>query len=70
MANNQPVTLFQLNIITNMLVENGVPFDVSFVPGNAKTTPALQLTVHINPTATAVFVITLAPGASTFTPSP
>jgi hypothetical protein len=70
MANNQPITLFQLNIITGMLVERGVPFDVSFVPGNGKTAPSFQLTIHINPTATAVFVITLTPGPSTFTPSP
>ena len=70
MANNQPITLLQLNIISDMLVERGVAFDISFVPGNGKTVPSLQLTIHINPTATLVFVITLAPGASTFTPSP
>ena len=70
MANNRPISLLQLNIITNMLVERAVPFDISFVPGNGKTAASFQLTLHINPTATAVFVISLEPGATVFTPSP
>ena len=70
LANNQPISLFQLNIIAGMLIERGIPYDISFVPGNGKTAPSFQLTIHVNPTATAVFVITLGPGASTFTPSP
>ena len=70
MASNQPITLFLLNIITDMLVARDIPYDLSFVPGNRKAASSLQLTVHINPTATAVFVIQLEPGAAVFTPSP
>ena len=70
MASNQPITLFQLNIITDMLVAREIPYDISFVPGTRKTAASLQLTIHVNPTAQAVFVITLEPGAAVFTPSP
>ena len=70
LANSQPISAIQLSLISNMLAERGVPFDISFVPGNGKTAPSFQLTIHVNPTATMVFVITLTPGASTFTPSP
>jgi len=47
-----------------------IPYDVSFVPGTRKEAASLQLTVHINPTLTEVFVITLEPGSSIFAPSP
>ena len=70
MACSQPISAFQLNMIMGMLVEKGIPFDLSFDSGNGKTAPSFQLTVHINPTTTLVFVINLTPGASAFSPSP
>lgn len=69
-ANNESLTLFQFNALTGLLVENGVSFDVSYVSGSRKTAAALQLTIHVNPTFTMVFVVQLEPGASAFTPSP
>lgn len=70
MANNQIIPLYKFNIITNMLVENNIPFDVSFTSGTRKEAAALQLTVHINPTSTLVFVVALEPGSNAFSPSP
>ena len=70
LAHNQPISLFQFNHVMQMLVEHNIPFDISFVSGNRKSAAALQLTVHINPTTTMVFVVALEPGASVFTPSP
>ena len=70
MATNQPISLFEFNYITNQLVFLGIPYDVSFDGGTRKMAAALQLTVHINPTKTEVFVITLQPGGTAFTPSP
>ena len=70
MAQNQPISLFQFNHITQMLVEHNIPFDTSFTSGTRKAAAGLQLTIHVNPTATMVFVVQLEPGATVFTPSP
>lgn len=70
MANNQVIPLYKFNLITNMLVDNGIPFDVSFTPGTRKEAAALQITIHINPTSTLVYVVSLEQGATAFTPSP
>jgi hypothetical protein len=67
---NEPVSLIQFNIMTDALVARNIPFDVSFVSGTRKQAAALQLTVHINPSATMVFVVALEPGSTTFAPSP
>lgn len=69
-AHNQAIPLYKFNLVTNMLIENNIPYDVSFTSGTRKTAAALELTVHINPTSTMVFVVPLEQGASEFTPSP
>lgn len=68
--NNIPISLYQFNLITNFLVGIGIPYDVSFVAGTRKEAASLQLTIHINPTYTEVFVVALEPGSTTFAPSP
>jgi hypothetical protein len=70
MAARQAIPLCKFNLITNMLVDNNIPFEVSFSPGTRKAAAALQLTVHINPTSTMVYVVQLEPGSTAFTPSP
>ena len=69
-ANGDQVSLGKLNLFTSMLMNSGIPYDLSFVSGTRKEAPAIQLTIHINPTATLVLVIALAPGSTAFTPSP
>ena len=63
-------SLCKLNLLTSMLMNNGIPYDISFVPGTRKEAAAVQLTIHINPTATLVFAIPLEPGSTVFGPSP
>ena len=70
LANNEALPLYKFNLVTNLLTENNIPFDVSFTSGTRKQAAALQLTIHINPTATLVFVVQLEPGSTAFTPSP
>ena len=70
MINSEPLSILKFNLLTNMLVNSNIPFDVSFDSGTRKEAAALQLTVHINPSTTLVFVVQLEPGASAFTPSP
>ena len=70
MAANRPISIFEFNTITNLLIVVGVPYDVSFVAGTRKQAGALQLTIHINPTRNEVFVVALSPGSTAFTFSP
>ena len=70
MAQNQIISYYQFNFITKMLIDGNIPFDISFTSSTRKAAAALQLTIHVNPTATMVFVVALEPGASVFTPSP
>jgi len=69
-ANGDEVSLCKLNLFTAMLIGSGIPYDISFESGTRKQAPAIQLTIHINPTATLVLVVALAPGSTAFTPSP
>ena len=66
MATNQPVSLFEFNYITNLLVFIGIPYDVKFDSGTRKEAAAFELTVHINPTKTEVFVVSLQQGQTVF----
>jgi hypothetical protein len=68
--NNEPITLFEYNFLTGQLINNNIPFDTAFVSGTRKNPASLQLTIHLNPTTTLVFVIALEPGSSVFSPSP
>jgi hypothetical protein len=68
--NNEQITLFEFNFLTNQLINNNIPFDTAFASGTRKNPPSIQLTIHINPTVTLVTVVALEPGSSVFLPSP
>ena len=68
--NNEQLTLLEFNVLTGILMNNNVPFDTAFAPGTRKNPASLQLTIHINPSATLVLVVALEPGSSVFSPSP
>ena len=68
--NNKQINLFEFNSITGILIGNNVPFDTAFVSGTRKNPASLQLTIHVNPTATLVLVVSLDPGSPVFSPSP
>lgn len=67
---NEVFTLYEFNALMGILIQCNIPYDTAFAAGTRKNPPSLQLTVHVNPTTTLVFVVTLEPGASVFTPSP
>jgi len=67
---NEQISLYEFNFLTSLLLNNDIPFDTSFVPGSRKSAASLQLTIHVNPSATLVLVVTLEPGGSVFSPSP
>lgn len=68
--NNEQLSLFEFNFLTTTLVNNNIPFDTAFVSGTRKNPASLQLTIHINPSATLVLVVALEPGSPVFSPSP
>ena len=68
--NNEQITLYEYNVLCNLLINNNIPFDTAFVSGTRKNPASLQLTIHVNPTTTLVLVIALEPGSSVFSPSP
>ena len=70
LMNNGQFSLFEFNTLTSILVNNNIPFDTAFVSGTRKNPQSLQLTIHLNPTSTLVFVVSLEAGSSVFSPSP
>ena len=68
--NNEALTLVEYNFLTSALIANNMPFDASFSAGTRKMAAAIQLTIHITPTANFVIVIALEPGSNAFSPSP
>ena len=68
--NNEQISLIEFNFLTGALINNNIPFDTAFVSGTRKNPASLQLTIHVNPTATLVLVVALEPGSSVFSPSP
>ncbi|MCL2372340.1 MAG: hypothetical protein FWC78_02940 [Defluviitaleaceae bacterium] len=68
--NNEPLSLVDINILTTVLIGSNIPFDTAFAAGTRKNPASIQLTLHINPTTTMVFVVSLEPGSSVFSPSP
>jgi len=70
LMNNQQLNLLEFHTLTSILVNQNIPFDTAFVSGTRKNPQSLQLTIHINPSATLVFVVSLAAGSSVFSPSP
>ena len=67
---NEQLSLYEFNFLTSVLINNNIPFDTAFAAGTRKNPASLQLTIHLNPSATLVFVIALEPGSSVFSPSP
>jgi hypothetical protein len=68
--NNQNISLAEYAMVVGFLVQQNIPYDTSFQPGTRKAAAALQLTIHINPSATLVLVVALEPGSTAFSPSP
>ena len=68
--NNEQLSLYEFNFLTSVLINNNIPYDTAFAAGTRKNPASLQLTIHLNPSATLVFVISLEPGSSVFSPSP
>lgn len=68
--NNEQMNLLELNFLTGILVNNNIPFDTAFAAGTRKNPASIQVTVHINPSASLVFTVSLEPGSSVFSPSP
>jgi len=68
--NNEQLTLFEFNFLTGVLINNNIPYETAFAAGTRKNPASIQLTIHINPSATLVLVTSLEPGASVFSPSP
>jgi len=68
--NNEQLSLLEFNVLTGMLMNNNVPFDTAFASGTRKNPASLQLTIHVNPSATLVLVVALEPGSPVFSPSP
>ena len=68
--NNEQLSLYEYNFLTSVLINNNIPFDTAFAAGTRKNPASLQLTIHLNPSATLVFVVSLEPGSSVFSPSP
>ena len=68
--NNEQITLFEFNALTGMLINSNIPFDTAFASGTRKNPASLQLTIHVNPSASLVFVVALEPGSPVFSPSP
>jgi len=68
--NNAPLSHVEVNMLVAGLIAQNLPFDTSFSSGTRKTAASIQFTIHINPSATFVFVISLEQGSSAFSPSP
>lgn len=68
-ASGESMSLYKVNIFTAMLVNSGIPFDMSFESGSRKKSPAIQITIYINPVTTLVFNVGLGPGENTFSPT-
>ena len=68
--NNEQLTLLEFNFLTGALINNNIPFDTAFAAGTRKNPASIQLTIHVNPSASLVLVTSLEPGSSVFSPSP
>ena len=67
---NQPLSFVEYSALTAGLIAQNIAFDTSFSESTRKTAASIQFTIHINPSATFVFVISLEQGSSAFSPSP
>ena len=68
--NNEQISLLEYNLLAGLLIQQNIPFESAFVSGTRKNAASFQLTIHVNPSATLVLVVTLEPGSSVYSPSP
>ncbi len=54
---NGNLSFCKLSILTSLLMQYGIPYNVDYDPGNRKDAAAIQLSIFINPTTTMVFTI-------------
>lgn len=60
------VKLAHLNAAIALLIQAGIPFDLSFTPGTRRNAASTTLTIYINPTTTIEFELNFENGGSIF----
>lgn len=58
-AGRDKASLLRLNTFTSILVQNSIPFDVSYTSGNRKDPQEIELSIHINPKTTVAVKMSL-----------
>ena len=53
--NTNSIKIKELNAAISVLIQAGIPFDVSFIPSAGRVVPTVTLTIFINPTTTITF---------------
>jgi len=56
---NQLMPLAKVNAAIALLVNAGIPFDLSYSPGTRRVSPGFSIVVYINPNTTIQFNISL-----------
>lgn len=64
--NNDAIKIEQLLSTQRLLISAGIPFDLSFSPGTRRDDSGATLVIHVNPTTTITFTITLEAGGTIF----
>ena len=52
--------ILMVNLLTNVLLGQGIPFDLAYTAGSRKEAPVIQITVHVTPTVTVNFTVSAA----------
>lgn len=60
------IQVVQLQAAISLLIQAGIPFDVSYSPGTRRLSPSAELTIFINPSTTLNFTFTFGGGAGLF----
>lgn len=58
------LSIYKYNAFTTMLINNNIPFDVTFKGETRRNASSIQITVYVNSTMNLVFNIALGPGAN------
>ena len=66
LLNGEAVSYAKYSALTTMMINNNMPFDVSFSPQTRRHSAGIQLTIYINPSSTLVFNIDFENAPSTF----
>jgi len=64
--NNDLFQTTQFNLLINLLIKAGIPFDISFSPETLRAASSASISIFINPTTTLQFIINFEPGQSIF----